>query len=268
MATQDDSSASLNLYLTQIGRHPLLTRSEETRLARLSAEGDEHARQRLVESNLRLVVAIARRYSGTGLDLLDVIQEGNLGLIAASKQYDWRRNVKFATFASWTIHHAIMAGVSSQRRIVRLPQRLSHAATRAHRVEGELSAELGRAALPKEVAHAIGIDAGALLELRQVDRAPVSLAEPVADELTLADVISDDHALDPAELLPHEKSAEVRAALDGLPERAREVINLRFGLDGQREHSLIEIGRQLGVSRERARRLQNKALYAIAAVAA
>src|SRR3954470_10923083 len=217
MATNDDARTTFTLYLDQIGRHRLLSRSEEARLARRAAAGDAAARTRLVEGNLRLVVAIARRYWSPGVDLVDLIQEGNLGLISACGRYDARRGVKFSTFASWRIRYAILAGRATQR---------------------------------------------------AADPSLVSLAEPVVDELTLWDVVRDEDAVDPAELLPHEKAADVRAALDRLPRRARAAVDLRFGLDGRREHTLVEVGRSLGVSRERARRLQEQALHSIAAATA
>jgi RNA polymerase primary sigma factor len=222
---------NLTRYLHEIGRHPLLSRSDEVRLARLAACGDEAAKRRLVEANLRLVVAIARRYRGMGLDLLDLIQEGNVGLIAAVDRYDWRRDVKFATFASWWIRRDICRALSTKSRLIRLPLHVAQSA-----------------------------------ELRRAEPRPISLSEPVADgDVRFEDLLSDDGEGDPARLVQDGPDATI--VLSRLSARGRRILELRYGLNGRRPRTLSDVASELGVSRERIRQLERKTLLELGGLA-
>jgi RNA polymerase sigma factor (sigma-70 family) len=234
-------SDALTQYLDEIGRHPLLTAQEERRLARA---GDTH---RLVECNLRLVVAIARRYRGLGFDLLDLIQEGNVGLIAAAERYDGRRESRFATYAQWWIRREIFRALASRSRMIRLPLRVAEAAARVNRAERELDHRLGRRPSDDEVACAARVDADAIAVLR-ASRA----IEP------LADTLSDDGRGDPARLV------EGGTVVVRLPERSRRIVELRYGLDGRPARTLDEVARELELSRERVRKLERQALVRLA----
>jgi RNA polymerase primary sigma factor len=263
-AIADDALAR---YLEQVSRHPLLTRREEIRLARLSASGDREAKRRLVESNLRLVVAIARRYRGLGLDLLDLIQEGNLGLIAAVERYDWRRGAKLATYASWWIRRDIARALYAKSRLIRVPLAVAELGPRVHRADVELAQRLGRRATTAEVARAAGVDEDTVAMLRRAGIAPVSLSEPVLDgDLRLEDVLSDDAQADPADVLADaDAQASVQAALSALGERERRVIELRYGLDDRPPRTFSKLAGELGISRTRAQLLERRALHELAA---
>jgi RNA polymerase primary sigma factor len=262
------ASADENLarYLEDVGRHPVLNRSEELRLARLSASGDEAAKRRLVESNLRLVVVIARRYRGLGLDLLDLIQEGNVGLMAAAERYDWRRDVKFATYAAWWIRHGICGALSARSRLIRLPVRVAHSATKVKRADQELAQRLRRRASAEEVARAAGVAEATVAELRQAELDPVSLCEPPAgEEIGLEERLRDDRQADPALVVAdREDGTSVRCALSALPARERRVLELRYGLDGRPPRTFEEVAGELGVSRARVQHLETRTLLALA----
>jgi len=246
-------------YREEIRRYPLLTRGEELRLARLSASGDESARRRLVESNLRLVLTIAHRYRGLGLDLLDLIQEGNVGLMAAAERYDWRREARFATYASWWIRREICRALSTRSRLVRLPVRIAESATRAKRAERTLAQRLGRRPSAQEVAHEAGVGEATVAALRRAELATISLSEPAA--AGLHERLSDGGEGDPAQLVLDASSSP---ALLGLGSRERRVLELRYGLAGGRSRSLAEVAEELDLSRERVRRLEMRALAGIA----
>lgn len=260
-------SDSLASYLQEVARYPLLSRAEEVRLARLVEAGDETAKRRLTESNLRLVVSIARRYRGLGLDPLDLVQEGNLGLISAVERYDWRRDVSFATYASWWIKQAICGALASKSRLIRLPYRLAEAATGVRRVERELTQRLGRRPSCREVAEEACVSEEIVADLRRAELAPVSLAEPLDDEGTsFEEVLSDDAAADPAGLLADgEDESTVAGALSSLSERERRIVELRYGLDGSEPRTLEDVARELGVSRQRVRTVEARSLKQLAA---
>jgi RNA polymerase primary sigma factor len=260
--TQPDNT--LRRYLDEVGRHRLLSRSQEITLGRLAAAGDSDARERLVESNLRLVVAIARRYRGLGLDYLDLIQEGNLGLIAAVERFDWRRNSRFATFATWSIRQSIFRALSTHSRLVRLPARVANASSRVRRAEDSVSARLGRQPTVAEVADEAGVDAETVALLRQAARAIVSLDQPVAGELTVGEMTADPDA-DVDDVHHRDVEQWIREGFDELAERPRQVIALRYGLDGGTGKTLTEVAERIGVSRERVRRVETKALLSLAA---
>jgi RNA polymerase primary sigma factor len=243
-------------YLHEVGRRPLLTRGDEVRLARLSASGDAAARRRLVECNLRLVVVIARRYRGLGLDLPDLIQEGNIGLMAAAERYDWRRDARFATYASWSIRREICRALSTRARLIRLPVRMAELTTKVKRAERALTPRLGRRASDEEVAHEAGVGEATVAALRRAEAATISLSEPTC----LQDRLSDGGAGDPAQLV---HDATCSAVLRGLRARERRVLELRYGLGGGPSRSLSEAAEELGLSRERVRRLELRALQAL-----
>jgi RNA polymerase primary sigma factor len=244
---------TLARYLDDVRRHPLLSAGEELRLGRQSAAGDEAARRRLVECNLRLVVTIARRYRGMGLDLLDLIQEGNLGLIAAAERYDWTRDARFATYASWWIRRGICRALSTRSRLVRLPLRIAESATRVKRAERELAQRLGRQPSCAEVARAAGVDEATVEELRRAELVPLSLSEPGGDE-----------ELGVAAERPGE-APDVAAALLAIGPRPRRILELRYGLGGRQPRTLDEVAGELGISRQRVRTLETRTLLELAA---
>jgi RNA polymerase primary sigma factor len=256
------NDASLARYVEETRRYALLSRAEEVRLARLAESGDEAAKRSLVESNLRLVVVLARGYRGLGLDLLDLIQEGNVGLITAVEKYDWRRGLKFSTCAHWHIRGAICAALSTKSRLIRLPTRLAEQSTKVGREEQLLTQQLGRRPSAAEVARAAGVDEDVVEDLRRA-RTVVSLSEPVgADgDVTLADLIRDDDTSDAAlEAADSDERENVTEAVSALCERSRRVLELRYGIDGREPRTLEQVAGELGVSRERVRKLEAKAL--------
>ena len=245
------TDAALDRYLDDVRRHPLLSRSEERRLGRLGAAGDAAARRRLVECNLRLVVAIARRYRGMGLDLLDLVQEGNLGLIAAAERYDWTREASFATYASWWIRRDICRALSARSRLVRLPRRTAESAARVKRAERELTGRLGRRPSDAELARAAGVGERTVAELRRAELVPASLSEPGGEEQLSEDAPADD-------------GVDVSAALAALGTRPRRILELRYGLGGRRPRTLDEVACELGISRQRVRTLETRTLLTLA----
>jgi RNA polymerase primary sigma factor len=262
------SEGSLTRYLKEISRHPLLSRTDELRLARMAAAGDACARQRLVESNLRLVVAVARRYRGLGLDFLDLIQEGNLGLMRAAERYDWRREAKFATYATWWIRHAICRALSVKSRTIRLPIRLAEAATTVSRAERKLAQQLGRQPMSEEIAREAGLSAGVVEDIRRTDLMPLSLAETVTGEVdvTIGELVVDEAVAEPgADLADDDARTNVLAAWDDLADRPRRILELRYGLDGSEPRTLDEVADELGVSRQRVRLLETRTLQTLAA---
>ena len=246
MPATEYADDTLARYLDDVRRRPLLSRGEERRLGRLSAAGDETARRRLVESNLRLVVAIARRYRGMGLDLLDLIQEGNVGLIAAAERYDWTREASFATHASLWIRREICRALSARSRLVRLPVRTAESATRVKRAERELVQRLGRRPTGAELARAAGVDEQTVADLRRAELPTVSLSEPGGDDELAA--AQPDEAVDVTDAL---------AAIEG---RARRILELRYGLGGRPPRTLDEVAGELGISRQRVRTVETRTL--------
>ena len=247
MPATERADDTLARYLDDVRRRPLLSRGEERRLGRLSAAGDETARRRLVESNLRLVVAIARRYRGMGLDLLDLIQEGNLGLIAAAERYDWTREAGFATYASLWIRRDICRALSARSRLVRLPVRTAESATRVKRAERELVQRLGRRPTGAELACAAGVDEQTVADLRRAELPAVSLSEPGGDDALGA-------AAQPDE------APDLTDALAAIGARARRILELRYGLGGRPPRTLDEVAGELGISRQRVRTLEARTL--------
>jgi RNA polymerase primary sigma factor len=267
MITTAASPDSPARYHDEAARYPLLGRAEEIRLAGRARDGDEAARRRLIESNLRLVVAIARRYRGHGLDLMDLVQEGNLGLMAAAERYDRPHEMRFATFAGWHIRRAICRALSTSSRTVRLPIRLVEQISAVRRVEEELTQRLRRPPTVAELAHEAGIDEDAVEDLRRAERRPASLSEPMGHDgdTPLGDLILDEDADDPAAgVADAHEQAGVAEAVQALGERPRRVLELRYGIDG-RERTLDGVAGELGISRERVRTIEAAALRQLSA---
>ena len=252
----------LKLYVRQIGGGALLTREEERELARRKDEGDEAAKQRLIESNLRLVMAITRNYTRANVPLLDLIQEGNLGLIRAVEKFDYRLGFKLSTYATWWIRQAITRALADQGRTIRLPVHVADQVRRLLRARRQLAQKLNREPTLAELARETQQSEERVRELLELIETPVSLETPVGDgESLYGDLIEDVHSL-----APHEQTAEkargreLAGALEQLNPRMRRVLSLRFGLDGELPQTLEEVGTQLGITRERVRQLETRAL--------
>lgn len=266
-ATVSTSTDPMRVYLDQIARHPLLGADEERRLARLARAGDRGARQRLVESNLRLVVAIANRQARAGADRLDLIQEGNIGLMEAAGRFDPARGVRFATYAAWWIRSSMRRAAMAGSGPIRLPDRVLDAIARVRAAERELEQRLRRVPTPAEVARESGLSAAAVDIARRAARPPVALDAPVtADgDATVADLIEDPAVADPAgSVAGHEELTALAAALDALEERTRTVVALRFGLGNAEPATLGDVAGRLGLSRERVRQVESGALRRLA----
>ena len=253
----------VRMYLKEIVKVPLLTAEEEMELAIKMEEGDEAAKKRLSEANLRLVVSIAKRYVGRGMQFLDLIQEGNLGLIKAVEKFDYRKGYKFSTYATWWIRKAITRAIADQARTIRIPVHMVETINKLIRVQRQLLQEYGREPLPEEIAKEMHMSLERVREIQKIAQEPVSLETPIGEEEDshLGDFIQDDHIPVPAEqaafTLLREQISEV---LDTLTERERNVLRLRFGLDDGRGRTLEEVGREFNVTRERIRQIEAKAL--------
>ncbi|MGI6082197.1 MAG: RNA polymerase sigma factor RpoD [Limnochordia bacterium] len=253
----------VRMYLKEIGRVPLLTAEEEVALAKRIEQGDEEAKRALAEANLRLVVSIAKRYVGRGMLLLDLIQEGNLGLIKAVEKFDYRKGYKFSTYATWWIRQAITRAIADQARTIRIPVHMVETINKLIRVSRQLLQELGREPTPEEIANEMELPVERVREITKIAQEPVSLETPIGEEEDshLGDFIEDQDALAPAEaasfLMLKEQLEEV---LDSLTPREERVLRLRFGLDDGRTRTLEEVGQVFGVTRERIRQIEAKAL--------
>ena len=253
----------VRMYLKEIGKIPLLKAHEEVELARRMVEGDEIAKQRLVEANLRLVVSIAKRYVGRGMLFLDLIQEGNLGLIKAVEKFDYVKGFKFSTYATWWIRQAITRAIADQARTIRIPVHMVETINKLIRVSRQLLQELGRDPRPEEIAEKMDMTEEKVREIMKIAQDPVSLETPIGEEEDshLGDFIPDDDAPAPAEAaayaLLREQIAEV---LDSLNDREQKVLKLRFGLDDGKARTLEEVGKEFEVTRERIRQIEAKAL--------
>jgi RNA polymerase primary sigma factor len=262
--TEPSLDDSVRAYLREIGRVPLLTKQQEVDLAQRIEAGDEDARAQLTEANLRLVVSIAKKYMGRGLSLLDLIQEGNLGLMRAVEKFDHRRGFKFSTYATWWIRQSVTRGLADQGRTVRLPVHMVEVVNRMTRVSRDLWAGLGREPSDEEIAEEMGVVPERVAEMRRAAREPISLDKPVGDEdeeSLLGDFIEDTASPAPSEEAGRVMLRQsVEELLDTLAPRERRVIQLRFGLVDGHERTLEEIGRRFAMSRERIRQIENVAI--------
>jgi RNA polymerase primary sigma factor len=257
---------ALQLFLNEAGRYKLLTADEEVALAKRIEVGDKAAKDLMINSNLRLVVSIAKRYQGHGLSLLDLIQEGIIGLIRAVEKFDWRRGYKFSTYATWWIRQAVQRGVANKSRTIRIPVHILERETKIARAERELVAELERQPTDEELSQRTKLPVKQVREVRKAARAVTSLDRPLGNDsdASLGDVIAtDDHDFE-EEIHVGLTEETLRRALDGLPEREQEVLRLRYGMDDDEPKSLDEIGRRLGLTRERVRQIEAQALQRLA----
>ncbi|HHU78191.1 MAG: RNA polymerase sigma factor RpoD [Caldicoprobacterales bacterium] len=253
----------VRMYLKEIGKVPLLTAEEEIDLAQRMGQGDESAKRKLVEANLRLVVSIAKRYVGRGMLFLDLIQEGNLGLIKAVEKFDYQKGFKFSTYATWWIRQAITRAIADQARTIRIPVHMVETINKLIRVSRQLLQEYGREPLPEEIAAEMGIPEDKVREIMKIAQEPVSLETPIGEEEDshLGDFIPDDDAPAPAEAAAFTLLKEqLMDVLDTLTSREEKVLRLRFGLDDGRARTLEEVGKEFNVTRERIRQIEAKAL--------
>lgn len=253
----------VRMYLKEIGKIPLLKPHEEAELARRMHEGDEIAKQRLVEANLRLVVSIAKRYVGRGMLFLDLIQEGNLGLIKAVEKFDYTKGFKFSTYATWWIRQAITRAIADQARTIRIPVHMVETINKLIRVQRQLLQELGRDPFPEEISKVMDLPVEKVREIQKIAQEPVSLETPIGEEEDshLGDFIPDDEAPAPAEAAAFTMLKEqLINVLDTLTPREEKVLRLRFGLDDGRARTLEEVGKEFNVTRERIRQIEAKAL--------
>ena len=262
---QQGAEDAVRLYLRSIGRVPLITREDEVRLAKRIEANDMSAKNALIEANLRLVVSIAKRYTGRGLTLLDLIQEGNLGLIRAVEKFDWRRGFKFSTYATWWIRQAITRALADQSRTIRIPVHMVERMNRVARAKRSLIQRNNREPSPEEIGDLVDMPAKKVEEILKLGQEPVSLEAPVGGgeegDASLGDFIEDSAGDRPLEIVANEiRDADLQQVLEALPWRERKVIELRYGLGDEGPLTLEDIGHQVGVTRERVRQIESKTL--------
>jgi RNA polymerase primary sigma factor len=258
---------ALQLFLNEAARWPLLTAEEEVELAKRIERGDQEAKERMINSNLRLVVSIAKRYQGHDLHLLDLIQEGIIGLIRAVEKFDWRRGFKFSTYATWWIRQAVQRGVANKSRTIRIPVHIVEREQKISRAERELATQLGRQPSEQEVAKRAKLPLKQVREVRQVARAVTSLDKPIGSENegSFGELVASDRETPEEEVTYSLQEKALRRAVADLPEREREIVKLRYGLNGDHDPKSLEaIGRELGLTRERVRQIETAALERLA----
>ena len=263
----ESTTDALQLFLNEMGRYALLSAEEEVELAKRIERGDKEAKDLMVNSNLRLVVSIAKKYQGHGLSLLDLIQEGIIGLIRAVEKFDWRKGFKFSTYATWWIRQAVQRGVANKAREIRIPVHIVDRERKIARAERELMAKLGRPPDENEIAKAAKLPLKQVREVREAARAVTSLDRPVGDEgeTSFGELVAGDEPAPDERLRVSLEEDTLRRAVASLPDRQQEVLKLRYGLNGDGDpHSLEEIGRQMGLTRERVRQLEAQALERLA----
>jgi len=258
------SADPVRMYLKEIGRIPLLTREEEIRLAQRAEGGDEKAKEKLTSSNLRLVVSIAKKYIGRGMTFLDLIQEGNKGLIRAVEKYDWTKGFKFSTYATWWIRQAITRAIADQARTIRIPVHMVETINKLMRTARKLMQELGREPTPEEIGEIMDIEPDKVREILKISQNTTSLESPVGDgedDSVLGDFIADDKQTTPYDATSqHMLTENIREVLSAFSDREARVLEMRFGLEGGKPMTLEEVGRKFGVTRERIRQIEAKAL--------
>lgn len=249
-------------YLRDIGKVPLLNATQEVELAKRAEKDEEKAKHQLISANLRLVVSIAKKYVGRGMSLLDLIEEGNIGLMRAVEKYDWRRGYKFSTYATWWIRQAITRAIADQARTIRIPVHMVETINRFNRTQRRLMQELGREPSPEEVAEVLGIDPTKAREIIKVSQEPTSLATPVGDEddSQLGDFIPDEKSNPEGSATLELLKDQLDEVLDSLSPREKRVLQLRFGLEDGKQRTLEEVGKEFGVTRERIRQIEAKAI--------
>ena len=265
-STPDITTDSIQQFMNEAARHPLLTADEEIELSQRIERGDLAAKERMINANLRLVISIARKYQGQGLPLGDLIQEGMLGLIRAVEKFDWRKGFKFSTYGTLWIRQAIGRGLANSSRTVRLPVHIASQARKIRDAERELAAKLERDPTPEELSDLVGMTPREIEDIRAADRTPTSLDRGVGDaeETALGDLIADDAATPDQEVEQEHGDSTVRQVVGGLPSPERDVLTLRYGLGGTEAVALRETGRRLGISAERVRQIEDRALRKLA----
>ena len=254
---------SIRMYLAEIGRVPLLTHANEIRLAKGIARGCKRSKDRLVEANLRLVVSIAKKYRNRGVSFLDLIQEGNLGLIRAAEKFDHSKGYKFSTYATWWIRQAITRAIADKGRTIRIPVHMVEKVNKYHRTHRRMIQTLGREPTEEEIARELGVFVAEIQRLQEISQRSISLATPVGDDdpSELGDFLEDAGSVTPTDAVSESLlKAHLREALDELPERERQIIELRFGMKDDRPRTLEEVGREFDITRERVRQIQMKTL--------
>src|ERR671929_84669 len=263
---EDVTTDSLQLFFNAARKYPLLTAAEEVELAQRIEKGDVDAKDRMINSNLRLVVSVARKYQGHGLSLGDLVQEGMLGLIRATEKFDWRRGFKFSTYATLWIRQAIQRGLENSSRTIRLPVHIAQRERKINRTERELATKLGREPTEQELADAVELPVDQVIEIRKAARPLTSLDQPVGDdgETAFGDLLASGAPNPEDEVVSDAGTSAVQEAVNRLPERERDVVELRFGLGGREPTPLRETGRKLGISAERVRQIEEDALERLA----
>jgi RNA polymerase primary sigma factor len=261
-----NTTDALQLFLNEVRRHPLLTKEQEIELSKRIEEGDDAAKEQMINSNLRLVVSLAKKYQGNDLPLLDLIQEGILGLIRAAEKFDWRRGFKFSTYATFWIRQAIQRGIANKARTIRIPVHIGQRERKVARIERELHSRLGRPPTDEEISEESGVSLEDMEEIRDAARAVTSLDRPIGEEgdASFGDIMPSEDPEPEEEVEVSLRAEALHRALDHLPDREREVVKLRFGVNGNDPTPLRETGRRMGLSPERVRQLEAKALKRLA----